>query len=44
MEQEGNLKLAAIDNAKVFKIFQLTRLDQVFEIYPTLEEAINSFE
>lgn len=44
MEQEGNLKLATIDNLKVLKIFQLTRLDKVFDIYPTLEEAINSFE
>lgn len=44
MEQKGNLKLAAINNPKVLKIFQLTRLDKVFDIYPTLEEAIHSFE
>lgn len=44
MEQKGNLKLAAIDNLKVLKIFQLTRLDKVFDIYPTLEEAMHSFE
>lgn len=44
MGQEGNFKLAEIDNLKVLKIFELTRLDKVFDIYPTLEEAINSFE
>ncbi len=38
-EQGGFLKLARI-NEQVAKIFQLTMLDRVFELYPTVEAAL----
>lgn len=35
----GDLRLV-IDQEKVLKVFRITALTQVFEIYPTLEEAL----
>jgi anti-sigma B factor antagonist len=35
----GSLRLVAIEE-KVLKVFGITGLDKVFEIYPTLEEAL----
>ena len=35
----GHLRLV-IDQEKVLKVFRITALTQVFEIYPTLEEAL----
>ena len=43
MEQGGSVKLANLNSIKVLKIFQLTRLEKVFEIYPSVEEAKLAF-
>ncbi len=41
MELQGSIKLCSI-NSQVFRVFQLTRLDKVFDIYPSFEVAIKS--
>ncbi len=41
--QEGKLKLAALQN-QVKSMFELTRLHRVFEIFPSNEDALNSFQ
>lgn len=41
-QQKGQLKLSGI-RASIQEVFKITRLDQVFDIYPTLEEAIKDF-
>ncbi|WP_136806955.1 STAS domain-containing protein [Desulfosediminicola flagellatus] len=43
LSQDGDLRLAAI-NAKVKMLLELTKADQVFKIYPTVNTAISSFE
>ena len=42
-ETGGKLKLCSID-PKIFEVFTITRLDKVFEIYDSQEEAVESFE
>ena len=37
----GRLRLV-IDQEKVLKVFRITALTQVFEIYPTLDEALRA--
>lgn len=37
----GSLRLV-IDQEKVLKVFRITALTQVFEIYPTLDEALRA--
>jgi anti-sigma B factor antagonist len=37
--RDGSLRLVATEE-KVLKVFAITGLDKVFEIYPTLEEAL----
>ena len=37
----GDLKLV-IDQEKVLKVFRITALTQVFEIHPTLDEALSA--
>ena len=39
----GRLKFANISD-NVLHVLKITRLDQVFEIYDSLDEALNSFE
>lgn len=39
----GKLKLCSID-PKIFEIFTITRLDEVFDIYDTQAQAVKSFE
>jgi anti-sigma B factor antagonist len=39
----GKLKLCSID-PRIFEVFMITRLDEVFEIYDSQEEAVESFE
>ena len=41
-QQKGQLKLCGI-KPSIHKVFQITRLDRVFQTYPTLEEAIKDF-
>ena len=41
--REGSLKLCCLQ-PQVRSMFELTRLHRVFEILPTLEEAVNSFQ
>lgn len=41
-EQEGDLRLAAMQQT-VRIIFELTRLDRVFEIYPSVDDALGAF-
>lgn len=41
-EHKGDIKMACM-NEDVRSIFQITRLDRVFEIFETKEEAVNSF-
>ena len=40
--REGSLKLCCLQ-PQVRSMFELTRLHRVFEIFPTQEEALNSF-
>jgi anti-sigma B factor antagonist len=40
--REGNFKLCSLQ-PQVRSMFELTRLHRVFEIYPTVEETLNSF-
>ena len=40
--REGNLKLCCLQ-PQVRSMFELTRLHRVFEIFNTLDEALNSF-
>lgn len=37
---EGDLRLVAPKAAEAMRVFELTRFDKVFEIRPTLEEAL----
>lgn len=41
-EQGGDVKIAAL-NTEVKSIFQITRLDRVFEIFEKKEEAVSSY-
>ncbi len=41
-EQRGNLKLSDI-NRQIFEVFKITRLNRVFEIHDTAEQALASF-
>lgn len=42
MSAKGRLALAGLQ-AQVQSMFELTRLNRVFDIYPTVEEALSSF-
>ncbi len=42
-ESEGQLRLCGI-NPQIFKIFKITRLDRVFDIYEDREKAIQSLD
>ena len=42
-ETGGKLKLCSID-PKIFEVFTITRLDNVFEIYDSQAEAVKSIE
>jgi anti-sigma B factor antagonist len=42
-ESGGQLKLCGI-NPQIFKIFKITRLDRVFDIYEDQEKAIQSLD
>jgi len=42
-KRSGQLKIASL-RGSVEKIFQLTRLTKFFEIYPSPEEALSSFD
>jgi anti-sigma B factor antagonist len=41
-EQNGALKLANI-NRQIFQVFKITRLNRVFDIHDTAEQALDSF-
>ena len=41
-EQKGQFKLCGI-RASIQEVFKITRLDQVFDIYPTVEQAVKDF-
>lgn len=41
-EKQGEIKIAC-SNKRILRIFEMTRLTQLFEIYPTAEEAARSF-
>lgn len=41
-EHKGDIKMSCLTD-DVRSIFQITRLDRVFEIFDTREEAVNSF-
>lgn len=41
-EQEGALKLANI-NRQIFQVFKITRLNRVFDIHDTAEQALRAF-
>lgn len=41
-ERGGNVKLAAVQ-APLFRLLEITRLNQVFHSYPSVEEAVNAF-
>lgn len=40
--REGSMKLCGLQ-PQVRSMFELTRLHRVFEIFPTMDEALNSF-
>lgn len=42
-ERNGTLKLADI-NKQIFEVFKITRLNRVFEIHSTAEDALAGFE
>ncbi|MBK9118110.1 MAG: STAS domain-containing protein [Phycisphaerales bacterium] len=42
-EQKGRLKLSNI-NKQIFKVFLITRLNRVFDIHDTSEQALSAFE
>jgi anti-sigma B factor antagonist len=42
-EQNGKLKLSNI-NRQIFQVFRITRLNRVFEIHDTTEQALKSFD
>ncbi len=39
---DGQLRLANI-NSQIMEVFEITRLDRLFQIHPTTQEAIDSF-
>lgn len=41
-ERGGHVKLAAVQ-ARVFRILQITRLNTVLQIYPTVDAALQAF-
>jgi len=41
-EQSGNLKLSDI-NRQIFEVFKITRLNRVFDIHDTSEQALSQF-
>ena len=41
-QQKGVLKLCNI-RPNIYEVFKITRLDQLFDIYDTLEDALQSF-
>lgn len=41
-ENDGQLRLANI-NDQIFEVFQITRLDQLFQVHPSTSEALGSF-
>ncbi len=41
-EQNGSLKLSNI-NRQIFQVFKITRLNRVFDIHETAEQALDSF-
>lgn len=41
-EQNGQLKLSNI-NRQIFQVFKITRLNRVFDIHETAEQALDSF-
>ena len=42
-EQSGDLKLSDI-NRQIFEVFKITRLNRVFDIHDTAEEALARFQ
>lgn len=41
-EKQGEIKIAC-SNRRILRVFEMTRLTQLFEIYPSEEEAANLF-
>jgi anti-sigma B factor antagonist len=41
-ERQGKLKLSDI-NPQIFEVFKITRLNKMFDIHPTIEQARESF-
>lgn len=41
--RNGALKLANI-NRQIFQVFRITRLDRMFEIHPSADEALEAFQ
>lgn len=41
-EQSSKRRALVLSNPSVMRIFQLTRYDELFEIYPTVEAAVNA--
>jgi anti-sigma B factor antagonist len=41
-ERGGNVKLAAV-RTPLFRLLEMTRLNQVFHSYPSVEDALNAF-
>jgi anti-sigma B factor antagonist len=38
----GSLKFAAVERS-ILEVFRVTKLDRLFEIHPTIEEAVKAF-
>ena len=41
--RNGEIKLSGL-SSEMFSIFQLTRLDKIFELYDTVDKALESFK
>jgi len=41
-DQSGSLKLSDI-SPQIFEVFKITRLNKLFDIHPTAEQALGSF-
>jgi anti-anti-sigma factor len=42
VEQGGHMKLVAVQ-APLDRLLEITRLKQVFQVYPTLDDALRAF-
>lgn len=42
-EKSGDLRLSSV-NASVLKVFNITKLDEIIDVYETADDAVKSFD